>query len=109
LANPQVATIPGARANKNVLPPRTFQSEASSYGHQVTVALPASYAAQPERACPVLWVLDSPLIVRLVVGMLDVLVLGNLAPKMVVVGIVESATAHPSRHRSSAQAAGSVP
>lgn len=87
LANPQIATIPGARANMNILPPRSVQSEAFSYGHQVTVALPASYAAQPERAYPVLWVLDAPLIMRSVVGLLDVLVLGNLAPEMIVVGV----------------------
>lgn len=87
LANPQTATIPGARANMHVLPARSFQSEAFSYKHQVTVALPASYAAQPERAYPVLWVLDSPLIMRSVVGLLDVLVLGNLAPEMIVVGV----------------------
>ena len=60
LANPQIATIPGARANMNVLPPRSFRAEAFSYEHQVTIALPASYAAQPDRTYPVLWVLDSP-------------------------------------------------
>jgi predicted alpha/beta superfamily hydrolase len=86
-ANPQLATIPGARANMDVLPPRDFQSAAFNYAHQVTVALPASYAAQPERTYPVLWVLDSPLMMRTVVGMLDVLVLGNLAPEMIVVGV----------------------
>jgi hypothetical protein len=86
-ANPQIATIPGARANMNVLPPRSVQSEAFSYAHQVTVALPASYAVQPERAYPVLWVLDAPLLMRSVVGLLDVLVLGNLAPEMIVVGV----------------------
>jgi len=41
LANPQTATIPGARANMDVLPARSFQGEAFSYKHQVTVALPA--------------------------------------------------------------------
>jgi predicted alpha/beta superfamily hydrolase len=87
LANPQLATIPGARANMDILPPRSFQSDAFSYLHQVTVALPASYAAQPERTFPVLWVLDAPLIMRSVVGLLDVLVLGNLAPEMIVVGV----------------------
>jgi len=87
LSNPQIATIPGARANMNVLPPRSVQSEGFSYQHEVTVALPASYAVQPERAYPVLWVLDAPLIMRSVVGLLDVLVLGNLAPEMIVVGV----------------------
>ena len=40
-----------------------------------------------ERAYPVLWVLDAPLIMRSVVGLLDVLVLGNLAPEMIVIGV----------------------
>lgn len=86
-ANPQLAAIPGARANMDILPPRSFQSEAFPYEHQVTVALPASYAAQPERAYPVLWVPDAPLVMRSVVGLLDVLVLGNLAPEMIVIGV----------------------
>jgi predicted alpha/beta superfamily hydrolase len=86
-ANPQTATIAGARANMDVLPARSFQSKAFPYRHQVTVALPASYAVQPDRAYPVLWVLDSPLIMRSVVGLLDVMVLGNLAPEMIVVGV----------------------
>lgn len=86
-ANPQLAAIPGARANMEILPPRGFQSKAFSYEHQVTIALPASYAAQPQRAYPVLWVPDAPLVMRSVVGLLDVMVLGNLAPEMIVVGI----------------------
>lgn len=87
LANPQTATIPGARANMDVLPARSFRSEAFPYEHQVTVALPASYTAQPRRTYPVLWVPDAPLIMRSVVGLLDVLVLGNLAPEMIVIGV----------------------
>lgn len=87
LANPQLATVPGARANMEVLPPRTFQSDALPYAHEVTLALPASYGAQPERTYPVLWVPDAPLVIRAVVGLLDVLVMGNLSPEMIVVGI----------------------
>lgn len=87
LANPQIAMIPGARTNMDMLAPRSIRSEAFSYEHQVTVALPASYAAQPDRRYPVLWVLDAPMIMRSVVGLLDVLVLGNLAPEMIVVGV----------------------
>ncbi len=86
-ANPQTAAIPGARANMDVLAPHSVRSGAFSYEHQLTVALPASYAAQPQRSYPVLWVLDSPLIMRTVVGLLDVMVLGNLAPEMIVVGV----------------------
>jgi predicted alpha/beta superfamily hydrolase len=86
-ANPQIATIPGARANMNVLPPRSVQSDAFPYAHEVTVALPASYAVQPDRTYPVLWVPDAPLMLRTVVGLVDVLVIGNLAPEMIVVGV----------------------
>jgi predicted alpha/beta superfamily hydrolase len=86
-ANPQLAAIPGARVNMDILQPFSVESEAFPYPHQVTVALPASYSVQPERAFPVLWVLDAPLVMRAVVGLLDVLVLGNLAPEMIVIGI----------------------
>jgi predicted alpha/beta superfamily hydrolase len=87
LANPQLAAIPGARANMEILQPFSVRSEGFGYAHQVTVALPASYAAQPDRSFPVLWVPDAPLVMRAIVGLLDVLVLGNLAPEMIVVGI----------------------
>jgi predicted alpha/beta superfamily hydrolase len=53
----------------------------------VTVALPASYSVQPAKKFPVLWVPDAPLVMRTIVGLLDVLVLGNLAPEMIVVGV----------------------
>ena len=86
-ANPQLAAIPGARVNMDILQPFSLQSKAFPYPHQVTVALPASYAAQPKRAYPVLWVPDAPLVMRAIVGLLDVMVLGNLAPEMIVVGV----------------------
>jgi predicted alpha/beta superfamily hydrolase len=70
-----------------ILPPFSVQSKAFPYAHQVTVALPASYAAQPERKYPALWVPDAPLVMRAIVGLLDVLVLGNLAPEMIVIGV----------------------
>ena len=89
--NPQLAAIPGARVNMEILEPFSVQSEAFSYSHQVTVALPASYSAQPDKKYPVLWVPDAPLLMRTVVGLLDVLVLGNLAPEMIVVGVGSSA------------------
>lgn len=87
LANPQIAGVPGARTQMTLLPPREVQSPRLPYKHQVTVALPATYAGQPQRSYPVLWVLDAPLLLRAVVGLLDVLVLGNLAPEMIVVGV----------------------
>src|SRR4029453_13922295 len=78
-ANPQLATIEGARANMDLLPPQTFQSKRFDYAHELTIALPATYAAQPNRRYPVLWVLDGPLMTRSVVGALDTLVIGNHA------------------------------
>lgn len=86
-ANPQLAAIPGARANMDLLPPVRFQSKQFEYAHELTIALPASYAAQPKRSYPVLWVLDGPLMTRSVVGTLDTLVIGNLAPEMIVIGV----------------------
>lgn len=86
-ANPQLATIPGARVNMDLLPPISFQSKAFAYRHELTIALPASYAAQPQRTYPVLWVLDGPLMTRSVVGILDTLVIGNHAPEMIVIGV----------------------
>lgn len=86
-ANPQLAAIEGARANMDLLAPRTFQSKRFDYPHELTIALPASYGVQPNRAYPVLWVLDGPLMTRAVVGILDQMVIGNQAPEMIVVGI----------------------
>jgi predicted alpha/beta superfamily hydrolase len=86
-ANPQLATIPGARANMDLLAPQPFQSSRFDYAHELTIALPASYAAEPNRKYPVLWVLDGPLMTRAVVGILDTLVIGNHAPEMIVIGV----------------------
>lgn len=87
LADPQLATIEGARANMRMLEPMAVRGSGFSYDHEVTVVLPASYDAAADRTYPVLWVLDSPLMLRSVVGILDTLVIGNLAPEMIVVGI----------------------
>lgn len=68
-------------------PVERFQSKRFDYAHELTIALPASYEAQPQRRYPVLWVLDGPLMTRAVVGILDTLVIGNYAPEMIVIGI----------------------
>lgn len=91
-ANPQLAAIPDARANMDLLPTERFQSKKFDYAHELTIALPASYAAQPNRRYPVLWVLDGPLITRSVVGIMDTLVIGNYAPEMIVIGVGSPAT-----------------
>jgi len=92
LANPQLATIAGARANMDLRPVERFQSKKFDYPHELTIALPASYGVQPDRRYPVLWVLDGPLITRSVIGIMDTLVIGNYAPEMIVVGIGSPAT-----------------
>lgn len=40
---PQLATVPGARANMEVLETRKVQSTHFDYAHAVTIAIPASY------------------------------------------------------------------
>jgi len=86
-ANPQLAMIPNARANMDIQAPFMMQGEKMPYSHEITVVLPASYGAKPDQTYPVLWVLDAPLMLRMVVGTVDTLVIGNLAPEMIIVGI----------------------
>ncbi|QYJ07466.1 alpha/beta hydrolase [Qipengyuania flava] len=86
-ANPQLALIPGARANMEVLPTERVRGEAFAYDHAVTIALPASYAVQPEARYPVIWVLDDPLMTRTVVATVDLLVSGNMMPEAIVIGV----------------------
>jgi predicted alpha/beta superfamily hydrolase len=86
-ANPQLALVPGARANMDMRPSERVQSALFDYEHAITIALPASYAVQPERSYPVLWVLDDPLMTRMAVGTVDLLVAGNKMPEVIVIGV----------------------
>lgn len=86
-ANPQLATIEGARVNMEPLPPFAMRGAAMPYDHEITVYLPASYASLKDKTYPVLWVLDAPLMLRTVVGIQDTLVLGNMAPEMIIIGV----------------------
>ena len=86
-ANPQLALIPGARANMEVLDTRRVRGKAFTYDHAVTIALPASYRVQPDKSYPVLWVLDDPLLTRTAIGLVDLLVGGNSIPEMIVIGV----------------------
>ena len=86
-ANPQLASIEGARANMEVLPQRLVRAEGFEYDHAVSIALPASYRVSPDRKYPVLWVLDDPLMMRTVTGLVDLLVSGNMVPEMIVIGV----------------------
>lgn len=87
LANPQLALVPGARANMELLAPERVRSKAFAYDHAVTIALPASYRQQPERRYPVLWVLDDPLMTRMAIAPVDLMVGGNLMPEVIVIGV----------------------
>ncbi|HET9694730.1 MAG TPA: alpha/beta hydrolase-fold protein [Steroidobacteraceae bacterium] len=87
LANPQLAAIPGARANMKMLAPQAVRGSRFDYDHEVTVVLPASYDAAADRKYPVLWVLDAPLMLRTAVGIQDTLVVGNYAPEIIIVGV----------------------
>ncbi len=87
LANPQLASIPGARANMEVLETRQIQSDEFEYAHAVSIALPASYQVQPDRTYPVMWVLDDPLMFRTAVATVDLLVSGNMMPEIIVIGV----------------------
>ena len=86
-ANPQLALIEGARANMEVLDTRRVRGSAFDYDHAVTIALPASYHAQPDATYPVVWVLDDALMTRTVVGLVDILVGGNKMPEVIVIGV----------------------
>ena len=87
MANPQLALVPGARANMDLRATERVQSKQFEYEHAVTIALPASYAVQPERSYPVLWVLDDPLMTRMAVATVDLLVAGNKIPEVIVIGV----------------------
>ena len=87
MANSQLATIPGARANMEMLPTERVRSSAFEYDHAITIALPASYRVQPDKSYDVIWVLDDPLMTRSVVATVDLLVSGNMMPEVFVIGV----------------------
>ena len=86
-ANPQLAGVKGARVNMEMQEPFPSRGSKMPFEHEITVYLPASYASMPDRHYPVLWVTDSPMMLRMVVGIQDVLVIGNMAPEMIIVGV----------------------
>lgn len=78
---------PGARCTMAIEPPQTVPAAAFEWDYEVQVALPASYAVMPDRHYPVLWLTDGPFLFHLTVGLLNTLVVGGLAPEMIVVGV----------------------
>lgn len=78
---------PGARCTMSIEPAVTMRAPAFDWDHEIQVALPASYGAAPDKHYPVLWLTDGPFLLPLAVGLLNTLVLGGLAPEMIVVGV----------------------
>jgi hypothetical protein len=79
--------LPGARYTMSIEPAIQVRTAAFDWDYEVQVALPASYGVKPDKRYPVLWVTDGPLMLYLAVGLLNSLVVGSLAPEMIVVGV----------------------
>lgn len=78
---------PGARCSMSIEPAVAMRAAAFAWDYEIQVALPASYRAMPGKRYPVLWVTDGPFLLHLTVGLLNSLVIGALAPEMIVVGV----------------------
>lgn len=78
---------PGARCTMSIEPAVTMRPAAFEWEYEVQVALPASYGAMPDKTYPVLWLTDGPFLLHLAVGLLNTLVIGGLAPEMIIVGV----------------------
>lgn len=78
---------PGARCTMSIEPPLAVRTAAFDWDYEVQVALPASYGVMPDKRYPVLWLTDGPFLINLAVGLLNTLVIGGLAPEMIVVGV----------------------
>ena len=78
---------PGARCTMSIEPAVAMRTAAFDWDYEVQVALPASYGVAPEKAYPVLWLTDGPFLFHLAIGLLNTLVVGGLAPEMIIVGV----------------------
>ena len=78
---------PGARCTMSIEPAMAIRAAAFDWDHEIQVALPASYGVMPDKSYPVLWLTDGPFLIHLAVGVLNTLVVGGLAPEMIVVGV----------------------
>lgn len=79
--------LPGARCTMSIEPPRAMRTAAFDWEYEIQVALPASYGVRPDKRYPVLWLTDGPLLFHLAVGLVNTLVIGSLAPEMIIVGV----------------------
>ena len=78
---------PGARCTMSIEPARAMRTAAFDWDYEIQVALPASYGVRPDRRYPVLWLTDGPLLFHLAVGLVNTLVIGSLAPEIIIVGV----------------------
>jgi predicted alpha/beta superfamily hydrolase len=78
---------PGARYTMSIEPAIAMRTAAFDWDYEVQVALPASYGVTPGKRYPVLWLTDGPLMFYLAVGLVNALVMGGLAPELIIVGI----------------------
>src|SRR4249919_3804512 len=78
---------PGARYTMSIEPAISKRTAAFDWDYEVQVALPASYSVTPDRHYPVLWLTDGPLLINLAVGLVNALVVGGLAPEMIIVSV----------------------
>uniref|UniRef100_B0SVM9 Putative esterase n=1 Tax=Caulobacter sp. (strain K31) TaxID=366602 RepID=B0SVM9_CAUSK len=78
---------PGARCTMSIEPPAAMRTAAFDWEYEVQVALPASYGVLLGKTYPVLWLTDGPFLLHLAVGLLNTLVIGGLAPEMIIVSV----------------------
>ena len=78
---------PGARCTMSIEQPIAMYAAAFGWSYEVQVALPASYGVMPDKRYPTLWLTDGPFLLHLAVGLLNTLVIGGLAPEMIIVGV----------------------
>ena len=86
-AQSQLQDIPGAYYAMSHEPSMMMRAEGFEYDHEILVALPASYHAQPEREYPVLWVTDGALLYDMAVGIASMSATGNRIPEIIIVGV----------------------
>jgi predicted alpha/beta superfamily hydrolase len=86
---------PGPRCTMSIEPAVSMRTAAFDWDYEVQIALPASYRAKPETHYPVLWVTDGSFLLHLTVGLLNTLVMGGLAPEMIVVAVGCTSDAGP--------------
>jgi predicted alpha/beta superfamily hydrolase len=78
---------PGSRCTMSIEPAVTMRTAAFDWDYEVQVALPASYGVMPDKHYPVLWLTDGPMMFHLAIGLLNTLVMGRLAPEMIIVAV----------------------